>query len=262
LPSLSSIILPLLLSFFIFFPASYSCSFAISPVPSQYLRITLTSHSHFCEGSSSHKKYIAFPLFLFFSMDCATSVLCILQLALTYSLAFSDLLFVFSILNFTQRFSIFFQAFDSLQSFFGHFDLSCISTGINTQVSVWPLECLLQVEFCSLHSRYFDVVMFLLVLWSFLFKLLICCFFFFYFSLIFPCPFLFLYKLFDLLLFVWTSGLSFCLIILVFARMSLRVINTARWFLMILQACWVSVCWGGRRFEVFNKILQVIHIIW
>jgi len=47
---------------------------------------------------------------------------------------------------------------------------------------------------------------------------------------------------------VWTSVLSFCLIILVFARMSLRVNYTARRFLMIIHACWVSVSgWGCRR---------------
>jgi hypothetical protein len=136
----------------------------------------------------------------------------------------------------------------------------CISTGINTQVSVWPLEYLLQVEFLLFNSRYFVFLIFLLVLlsffssfWSSSFPLLFL-FFFHFFPFSPSCPFLFLFKLLIFyLFFVWTSGLSFCLIILVFARMSLRVNISARWFLMILQACWVSVCWGGRLFEFFIK---------
>jgi len=149
-----------------------------------------------------------------------------------------------------------------LQSFFRTFRtfVSCISTGINTQVSAWPPECLIQIEFLLFNSRYFHAfdfsacpLSFFSSFWSSSYSLFL--FFFPFFPRSFFLSFyLFFFKLLIFFFFfVWTSVLSFCLIILVFARMSLRVNNTARWFLMILHACWVSVCWGGRRFQLFIK---------
>jgi len=141
-------------------------------------------------------------------------------------------------------------------------------------VSAWPLECLLHIEFYSsihdifmfwvfllvLFSLFFLFLIFLLVLLSFfsmllVFLLVLLTFFsvlLILLLMLFSLFFLFLVFLlilylsfpcfwFFFLLFVWTSVLPFCLIVLVFARMSLRVNYTARRFLMIIQACWVSV---------------------
>jgi len=104
-----------------------------------------------------------------------------------------------------------------------------------------------KLNFYSSIRDIFMLLIFLLVLYlsfqafnssSFLFHA-----FSFSFSFFFSSFYLFFIKLLIFyLFFVWTSVLSFCLIILVFARMSLRVNNSARWFLMILHACWVSVC--------------------
>ena len=109
----------------------------------------------------------------------------------------------------------------------------------------------------TLQFAIFSCFWFFCLSFIFLFKLLILLLFLFQsfsFSFFFLSFYLFFFKLLIFyLFFVWTSVLSFCLIILVFARMSLRVNNSARWFLMILHACWVSVCWGGRRFQLFIK---------
>jgi len=121
--------------------------------------------------------------------------------------------------------------------------LPCIPTVINAPI-----------EISSLLVAYFFPCCLLLLFLPF---------FFFFSSLSFSsCPFIYFpFGLFSSVLLsfpcflnfffwfsVWTSVLSFCLIILVFARMSLRVNYTARRFLMIIHACWVSVSgWGRRR---------------
>jgi len=177
----------------------------------------------------------------------------------------------------------------------------CIPTVIDTQVSVWPLECLLHWNFSS---RIRDIFFHAVDSFFFLFSFSSCPFVYFPFNsfsdifsmhsncyqhsnwnlfsfsrdisflavysssilfllypfrhvhlfiflMIFFRPFFFLFHAFwtSFSWFsVWTSVLSFCLIILVFARMSLRVNYTARRFLMIIHACWVSVSgWGCRR---------------
>jgi hypothetical protein len=123
------------------------------------------------------------------------------------------------------------------------------------------LKCLLdllnvssKLNFYSSIRDIFMLLIFLLVLFYLSFQAFNSSSFpfpFFFFFLFLFVRLSFLFQAFDLLFFkllifylffVWTSVLSFCLIILVFARMSLRVNNTARWFLMILHACWVSVC--------------------
>jgi len=168
------------------------------------------------------------------------------------------------------------------------------STGINIQFGLfWPLECLLHIEFYSKIRDFFRLLILLLVLWSLLYSFRLCtlqlnstpkCLFdlsnvssnwiysfrdifqllILLFVLIDPffLSFCFSFSSFVFFFvssFVWTSGLSFCLIILVFARMSLRVNFTARRFLMILH-CLL----GQRSVEaagVLNSSVRILHVI-
>jgi len=106
-------------------------------------------------------------------------------------------------------------------------------------MSVWPLECFLHIEF---YSKIRDISGF----WFSIF-----CFSFFWFP---SSGFLLLAVV--LLLVVWnfgTSGLSFASYIFSWLLVWVWVNYTARQFLMILQACWVSVRLRRQAFQFFNK---------
>jgi hypothetical protein len=85
----------------------YIFSCFLFPVPSQYLLNNLNFSLSLLWRRSSHKKYIAFPLFFFFSIYCLSSVLLYTSTGINIQFGLFDLLFVFSTLNSTLRFSIF-----------------------------------------------------------------------------------------------------------------------------------------------------------
>jgi len=179
---------------------------------------------------------------------------------------------VFSTLNSTLRFSIFSGFLIHCNLFLDVSDIYIVHFNL-TSTPKCLLDLLNVSSKLNFYSSIRDIFMLLNFCLSviFLFKLLILLPVLFPFPSHFPFIFFFLFFFLSFssssfwsstLFFVWTSVLSFCLIILVFARMSLRVNNSARWFFMILHACWVSECWGGRRFELFiEKITSNPHYL-
>lgn len=248
LPSLSfSFLLLIFLQLLLFVCPVFCPLFFLFPVFTfLFLRniswITFTSQIYFREGSSSHKK-VAFPFVFSFWCVVFLRSFCTLQLALTYSLAFWPLECLLHIEFYSKIRDFYFR----LWSFFLSSDLSLLllRTFVLFNWIQHPSVCLTSwmpspIEFTLFRDIFlvFD-------------------------SAFRPSyfPFQALYS--SRFSFVWTSGLSFCLIILVFARMSLRVNFTARWFLMIIHCLLGQRSgWGGRHSEFFNKKITVIHIIW
>jgi len=176
--------------------------------------------------------------------------LCTLQLALTYSLAFFWPLVCLLHIEFYSKIRVFFRLLNLFFLSSDHYFIPSDFVLFN-----WiqhPSVCLTSrmpppIEFTLF--AIFSLLLILLFVLIDLFFLSVLILFYFSFSF----PFQALYSSFPFP-FVWTSGLSFCLIILVFARMSLRVNFTARRFLMILH------CLLGQRkveaADVFNSSVK------
>jgi len=191
--------------------------------------------------------------------------LCTLQLALTYSLAFFWPLVCLLHIEFYSKIRVFFWLLNLFFLSSDHYFIPSDFVLFNwiQHPSVWLTSQMPPpIEFTLF--AIFSLLLILLFVLIDLFSLSVLILFLFYFSFIFSfSSFVFfisfhfqaLYSSFPFP-FVWTSGLSFCLIILVFARMSLRVNFTARRFLMILH-CLL----GQRKVEaagVFNSSVKKI----